>query len=70
MLDSIIDSFRSEPPINAREAKARIKKMTGISRGLTQVINFMHRHGLHYIKTGHIPAKADTEKQRQWVNTT
>ena len=30
----------------------------------------MKRHGLRYIKTGHIPAKADTEKQQQWVKTT
>jgi len=68
--ESIIDSFRSKPPIHAREAKVRIEQMTEISRSLTQVRRFMHRHGLHYIKTGHIPAKADTEKQRQWVNTT
>lgn len=26
----------------------------------------MHRNGLHYKKTRHIPAKADTEKQREW----
>ena len=25
---------------------------------------------MKYGKTGHIPAKADTEKQREWVNTT
>ena len=30
----------------------------------------MKHHGLRYIKTGHIPAKADTEKQQQWVKTT
>jgi transposase len=27
----------------------------------------MRRHGLRYMKTGHIPAKANTEKQRDWV---
>ena len=30
----------------------------------------MKRHGLRYIKTGHIPAKADAEKQQKWVKTT
>ena len=30
----------------------------------------MKHNGLRYIKTGHIPAKADTEKQRQWVKST
>jgi len=68
--ESIISSFRTKPPIHAREAKARIARMTGICRSLTQVRSFMHRHGLHYIKTGHIPARANTEKQQQWVNTT
>jgi transposase len=68
--ESIISSFQSKPPMHAREAKARIEQLTGISRGLTQVRSFMHRYGLHYFKMGHIPAKADTEKQRQWVNTT
>jgi len=68
--ESIISSFQSKPPMHAREAKARIEQMTGMSRSPTQVRSFMHRHGLHYIKMGHIPAKADTEKQRQWVNTT
>jgi len=68
--DSIIHSFQNNPPRNAREAKVRIEQMTGISRSPTQVRSFLHRHGLHYIRMGHIPAKADTEKQRQWVNTT
>ncbi len=67
--DSIIQSFQINPPMNAREAKARIEKMTGISRSTTQVRSFLHRHGLRYIRMGHIPAKADTEKQRQWVTT-
>ena len=30
----------------------------------------MKRHGLSYLKTGHIPAKADTEKQQQWIKST
>src|SRR5687767_15023545 len=28
----------------------------------------MKRHGLRFLKTGHIPAKADDTKQKQWVN--
>jgi len=27
----------------------------------------MKRHGLKFIKCGHIPAKADNEAQQQWV---
>ena len=67
--DSILKSFTGQPPMNANEAKVRIEAMTGISRSPSQVRAFMKRHGLRYIKTGHIPAKADIEKQREWVRT-
>jgi transposase len=67
--ESILKSFIERPPMNANEAKARIEKLTNISRSPSQVRTFMKRHGLRYIKTGHIPAKADTEKQRQWMET-
>jgi len=68
--DSILKSFTGQPPMSVNEAKSRIEIMTGISRSPSQVRAFMKRHGLRYIKTGHIPAKADTEKQQQWVKTT
>ena len=67
---SILQSFTDHPPMSACEAKSRIEKLTGISRSPSQVRTFMKKHGLHYIKTGHIPAKADVEKQRQWVEST
>jgi hypothetical protein len=56
--------------MSACEAKSRIEKLTGVSRSPSQVRTFMKKHGLHYIKTGYIPAKADVEKQRQWVKST
>ena len=65
--ESILASFTERPPMNANEAKARIETLTGISRSPTQVRSFMKHHGFRYIKTGHIPAKADTAKQQQWV---
>lgn len=64
---SILSSFTQHPPMSANEAKARIEELTGISRSPSQVRNFMKRHGLRYLQTGHIPAKADAEKQQQWV---
>jgi len=67
---SILKSFTERPPMSAREAKMRIEEMTGISRSPSQIRTFMKHNGLRYIKTGHIPAKADTEKQRQWVKST
>ncbi len=67
---SILKSFSKQPPMNTCEAKQRIEDMTSISRSPSQIRTFMKRHGLHYIKTGHIPAKADIEKQQQWVKST
>jgi transposase len=64
--DSILVSFEQKPPRSIEEAVLRIEELTGIKRGVTQVKAFMQRHGLRYIKMGHIPAKADSEKQRQW----
>lgn len=67
---SILTSFTQRPPMTANEAKARIEELTGISRSPSQVRAFMKRHGLRYLPTGHIPAKADTEKQQQWMKKT
>lgn len=63
----ILKSFNEHPPMSANEAKSRIEAITGIKRSPSQVRAFMKRHGFRYIKTGHLPAKADTEKQRQWA---
>ena len=67
---SILSSFTERPQMSTNEAKSRIEELTGISRSPSQVRSFMKRNKLRYIKTGHIPAKADTEKQHQWVETT
>ena len=67
--DSILKSFQIRPPMTAAEAANRIREMTGISRSEQQVRAFMKRHELKFIKCGHIPAKADNDKQHQWVET-
>lgn len=66
----ILQSFTQRPPMTANEAKVRIEELTGVTRSPSQVRAFMKRHGLRYLQTGHIPAKADTEKQQAWVKTT
>lgn len=66
----ILKSFTEQPPMSSSEAKARIEAMTGISRSPTQVRAFMKRNGLKHLKAGHIPAKANTVKQKEWVKTT
>ena len=67
--DSVLKSFQIQPPMTSTEAAGRIREMTGINRSSQQVRAFMKRHGLKFIKCGHIPAKADNDKQHQWVET-
>jgi transposase len=68
--ESLLDSFRRQPPLTAAEAALRIKEMTGIERSEQQVRTFMKKHGLRCLKCGHIPAKADNEAQHRWVENT
>jgi transposase len=56
--------------MNAAEAASRIKELTGIERGITQVKRFMKKQGFCYRKMGHIPAKADRKKQIDWMKET
>ena len=59
--------FRKNPPASVKEARARVEEMTGIKRGITQIRNFMQQMGLKRRKTGAIPAKADVEKQQEFI---
>jgi transposase len=68
--ESILKTFTESPPMTSGDAKSRIEHITGIRRSPSQIRQFMKRHGLRYMKTGHIPAKADTQKQEQWVKST
>ena len=67
--DNILKSFQLQPPMTAAVAAERIKEMTGITRSEQQVRAFMKRQGLKFLKCGHIPAKADNDRQHQWVET-
>jgi transposase len=64
---SILSSFCQQPPMCAAQAAERIREMTGIQRSEQQVRAFMKRHGLKFLKCGHVPAKADNEVQHQWA---
>lgn len=59
-------SFRRQRPRSVKEARERIKKLTGITRSLSRVRAFMKRMGMNPLATGQIPAKADPEKQKQF----
>ncbi len=67
---SILQSFISRPPRSLNEAVLRVEEMTGIRRSVSCLRSFVHRHGFRFLKTGHIPAKVNTDEQKQWVEHT
>lgn len=64
---SIIDFLTANPAASLKEAKAKIQTLTGIERSLNQIGVFLKKHDFKFRKLGHIPAKADVEKQEQWL---
>jgi len=67
---SLQEAFHKQPPLSSNQALARIKALTGIQRSPTQVRVWMKKIGLKYRKVGQIPAKADPDKQQQWLTYT
>lgn len=63
---SIVTEFTSRPPATAKEAAARIKKLTGVKRSEQRVRIFMNAIGMKFSKTAAIPAKVDLEKQDEF----
>jgi len=63
-------SFEQEPGHSLAEAKDRIARLTGLVRGLTQVRAFLVRPGFRSRMTGHIPAKANPERQAKFRGET
>ena len=49
------------------QAAAKIEELTGIKRSTVQVSKFLQREGLRRMKVGMIPAKADVEKQAEFL---
>jgi len=65
--EEIKAEFEAHPPATANEAAERIEKLTGIRRSPTQVREFLKRLGMKWRKVGHIPAKADPERQQAFL---
>lgn len=60
-------SFRQQAPRSVKEARERIKKLTGVKRSPTRVRAFMNRMGMRPRATAQIPAKADPVLQKQFL---
>ena len=65
---SIEAYFRKHPPISVKHARHEIKRITGIERSLSRTRAFLKRLGMKPMKTGHVPAKADPVKQKEFVD--
>jgi transposase len=65
---TIEEHFRSNPPRSTAQAAADIERLTGIRRGLPQVRKFLKGMGLKFRKLGMIPAKADADVQRKFLD--
>ena len=59
--------FRQHPPRTAKEAAAKVEELTGTSLSVDEVRRFMHKIGMKPLKTGHVPAKANVEAQKLFV---
>ena len=65
---SIEESFKSKAPKSCKEARHRIKKLTGVELSTERVRVFMTNIGMKCLKTASIPAKADCVKQQLFLD--
>ena len=63
----IEEYFKENPPATIKEAMAKIEELTGIKRSEPQVRKFLLSIGMKCRKIGMIPAKADFEKQKKFL---
>ena len=59
--------FKEHPPASVKEAMAKIEGLTGIKRSRNRVRKFLMSIGMKFRKVGMIPAKADPDKQDEFV---
>lgn len=62
--------FKEHPPQSCREAVSMIAGLTGEKMSREEVRSFMHRLGMRPRMSGHVPAKADPDKQAVFLRDT
>lgn len=65
--ETIKEYFTKHPVASLPQAVAVIYRLTGIKRSTVQVSRFLQKQGLKRVKVGMIPAKADVEKQSEFL---
>ncbi|HEX8203915.1 MAG TPA: IS630 family transposase, partial [Isosphaeraceae bacterium] len=66
--ETLEEFFRQNPPRSTAQAAAEIERITGVKRGSTQVRQFLKGMVLKFRKLGMIPAKADADQQREFLD--
>lgn len=67
-LEELEAEFRREPVGNAKQARIRILKLTGITMSPSQTRRIMAKLGMRYRKAGQIPGKADGAVQLEFLD--
>ena len=62
-------AFESDPPATIKEARAKILEITGLTRSITQIWNFLNKIGMKPRKVGGVPGRMDVEAQETFKKT-
>lgn len=65
--DAILDYIKKTPPATIKQACAEIGTLTGIAVKETQMRNYLNSLGVKFRKVGGIPAKANLDEQKAFV---
>jgi transposase len=65
--EQIAIDFQKVPSKSLKETISRLEVLTGVSRKIRQVANFMKKIGFKRLKVGHIPAKGDPHQQQEFL---
>ena len=68
--ETLLSNLESNPVHQLSQAKERVESLTGIKRSLSAIESFLKRNDFKYQKTGHIPSKADVQKQETYLTET
>lgn len=66
--ESIKEYFDANPMASLPQASEAIYQLTGIRRSPVRVSKFLQKEGVKRMKVGTIPAKADVEKQAEFLD--
>jgi transposase len=64
--DEIVLAFNAKHPATLKEARAKIKEITGLTRSLPQIWSFIHKLGFAPRKVGGVPGRVNVEEQERF----